>query len=75
MGLHKKDADAEESRTIDFGRAEHHPPFADNSVTTSKYTVLSFFPLVSRLILLKCCLQLSFICKQLTSPPILYKIL
>ena len=49
MGLHKKDADAEESRTIDFGRAEHHPPFADNSVTTSKYTVFSFFPLVSRL--------------------------
>ena len=48
MGLHKKDVEGEESRIIDFGRQERHPPFADNSVKTSKYSLLSFFPLVSR---------------------------
>lgn len=47
MGLHKKDVEGEESRIIDFGRQERHPPFADNSVKTSKYSLLSFFPLVS----------------------------
>ncbi len=47
MGLHKKDVEGEESRIIDFGRQERHPPFADNSVKTSKYSLISFFPLVS----------------------------
>lgn len=47
MGLHKKDVEGEESRIIDFGRQERHPPFADNSVKTSKYSLLSFLPLVS----------------------------
>ncbi len=36
-----------EQRIIDFGHAELHPPFADNSVSTSKYTLLSFLPMVS----------------------------
>lgn len=39
--------DGDDQRIIDFGRPERHPPFADNSVTTSKYSLLSFFPLVS----------------------------
>lgn len=49
MGLPTKEGDKgeDDQRVIDFGRPEHHPPFADNSVTTSKYTILSFFPLVS----------------------------
>lgn len=49
MGLKKKDkknAPGEE-RIIDFGHPETNPPFADNSVKTSKYTLLSFFPYVS----------------------------
>jgi len=48
MGLPSRDkGSGEAERVIDFGRPEHHPPFADNSVTTSKYSLLSFFPLVS----------------------------
>ncbi len=47
MGLHKKDVEGEESRIIDFGRQERHVPFSDNSVKTSKYSLISFFPLVS----------------------------
>jgi len=37
-----------EQRIIDFGHSELNPPFADNSVSTSKYTLLSFFPLAVR---------------------------
>ncbi|KAL7465170.1 hypothetical protein ACHAXS_005504 [Conticribra weissflogii] len=37
-----------EQRIIDFGHAELHPPFADNSVSTSKYTLLSFLPMAVR---------------------------
>ena len=49
MGLKKRDkgAGGEEKRIIDFGHPETNPPFADNSVRTSKYTLLSFFPVVS----------------------------
>jgi hypothetical protein len=49
-----KSSEGDNQRTIDFGRPETHPPFADNSVTTSKYSLLSFFPLVSEF----CCLKL-----------------
>ncbi|KAL3797547.1 hypothetical protein HJC23_009911 [Cyclotella cryptica] len=50
MGLPSRDMDKgeDDQRVIDFGRPEQHPPFADNSVTTSKYTILSFFPLSIR---------------------------
>jgi len=48
MGLRKKDNEGEESRTVDFGRQERNPPFADNSVKTSKYSWISFFPLAIR---------------------------
>ena len=53
MGLKKKDhkGEGEEQRVIDFGHSERNPPFADNSVKTSKYTWLSFFPYVSLLLL------------------------
>mmetsp|Transcript_23007 Transcript_23007/g.49788 ORF Transcript_23007/g.49788 Transcript_23007/m.49788 type:complete len:1706 (-) Transcript_23007:99-5216(-) len=47
MGLRNKDKGAggeEEQRIIDFGHPEVQPPFADNSIKTSKYTLLSFFP-------------------------------
>ncbi|KAL3807091.1 hypothetical protein ACHAXA_002117 [Cyclostephanos tholiformis] len=39
---------AEEQRIIDLGRPECHPPFADNSIKTSRFTLLSFFPLAIR---------------------------
>ena len=54
MGLKKKNhkGEGEEQRVIDFGHSERNPPFADNSVKTSKYTWLSFFPYVSLLLLL-----------------------
>ncbi|KAL9181105.1 hypothetical protein ACHAXT_009910 [Thalassiosira profunda] len=51
MGLKKKDkgaAGGEAQRIIDFGHPELHPPFADNSVKTSKYSLLSFFPMAIR---------------------------
>ena len=35
-----------EQRIIDLGRPECNPPFADNSIKTSRFTLLSFFPLV-----------------------------
>ena len=47
MGPKKKDAGGDDQRVIDFGHPERNPPFADNSVKTSKYTWFSFFPLVS----------------------------
>ena len=50
MGLKKRKRDkeaGEEQRIIDFGKPENDPPFADNSVKTSKYSLLSFFPMVS----------------------------
>lgn len=49
MGLKNRDKKigGEDQRIIDFGHREIHPPFADNSVKTSKYSLLSFFPLVS----------------------------
>jgi len=49
MGLKKKDkGSGEEQRIVDFGHPEYDPPFADNSVKTSRYTLLSFFPLATR---------------------------
>jgi hypothetical protein len=36
----------EEQRIIDLGHPECNPPFADNSIKTSRFTLLSFFPLV-----------------------------
>jgi hypothetical protein len=39
-----------DQRIIDLGRSECDPPFADNSIKTSRFTLLSFFPLVSVLI-------------------------
>lgn len=36
-----------DQRIIDLGRSECNPPFADNSIKTSRFTLLSFFPLVS----------------------------
>ena len=49
MGLKNKDKAGEggEQRVIDFGHPERNPPFSDNSVKTSRYTILSFFPYVS----------------------------
>jgi len=47
MGPRKKKNLPQEERIIDFGHPETNPPFADNSVKTSKYTLLSFFPYVS----------------------------
>ena len=48
MGIKKRDKKTgERERIIDFGHPETNPPFADNSVKTSKYTLLSFFPYVS----------------------------
>ena len=50
MGIHRSsttDMDAADQRLIDFGRPEMYPPFADNSVSSSKYTWYSFFPMVS----------------------------
>lgn len=48
MGLRKQETGAgeedQEQRIIDFGHPELHPPFADNSIKTSKYTLISFFP-------------------------------
>lgn len=41
-----------DQRIIDLGRSECNPPFADNSTKTSRFTLLSFFPLVSVLYLL-----------------------
>lgn len=38
----------EEQRIIDLGRPECYPPFADNSIKTSRFTLLSFFPLAVR---------------------------
>jgi hypothetical protein len=35
-----------EQRIIDLGHPECNPPFADNSIKTSRFTLLSFFPLV-----------------------------
>lgn len=35
-----------DQRIIDLGRSECNPPFADNSIKTSRFTLLSFFPLV-----------------------------
>ena len=46
MGL-RKEGQAEEQRILDFGHPECDPPFADNSVTTSRYSLLSFLPVVS----------------------------
>ena len=37
---------AEDQRIIDVGHPECHPPFADTSIKTSRFTLLSFFPLV-----------------------------
>jgi hypothetical protein len=37
-----------QQRVIDLGRPECYPPFADNSIKTSRFTLLSFFPLVRR---------------------------
>ncbi|KAL7542063.1 hypothetical protein ACHAXR_012198 [Thalassiosira sp. AJA248-18] len=50
MGLRKKDkgAGGEQQRVIDFGHPECNPPFADNSVKTSKYSLLSFLPYATR---------------------------
>jgi hypothetical protein len=39
--------EADIRRHIDLGRPECDPPFADNSIKTSRFTLLSFFPLVS----------------------------
>jgi len=39
-------AGVEEQRIIDLGHPECNPPFADNSITTSRFTLLSFLPLV-----------------------------
>ena len=36
----------EEQRIVDLGHPECNPPFADNSIKTSRFTLLSFFPLV-----------------------------
>ena len=47
MGPRKKKNLPQEERIIDFGHPETNPPFADNSVKTSKYTLLSFFAYVS----------------------------
>lgn len=47
MGPRKKKNLPQEERIIDFGHPETNPPFADNSVKTSKYTLLSFLPYVS----------------------------
>ena len=33
-------------RLLDFGRPETRPPFADNRATTSRYSLLSFLPVV-----------------------------
>ncbi|KAL3785561.1 hypothetical protein ACHAW5_011309 [Stephanodiscus triporus] len=41
-------AGVEEQRIIDLGQPECNPPFADNSITTSRFTLLSFFPLAIR---------------------------
>ena len=38
--------DEQEQRIIDLGHPECNPPFADNSIKTSRFTLLSFFPLV-----------------------------
>lgn len=54
--------EGDDQRIIDFGRPEHHPPFADNSVTTSKYSLLSFFPLVSLITALLAFLSRYFLC-------------
>ena len=40
-----------DQRIIDLGRSECNPPFADNSIKTSRFTLLSFFPLVSVLVI------------------------
>lgn len=40
-----------DQRIIDLGRSECNPPFADNSIKTSRFTLLSFFPLVSAYLL------------------------
>ena len=45
--VRSKGSEGEQQRIIDFGHPECHPPFADNSVKTSKYTLFSFFPIVS----------------------------
>ena len=41
------EADNRHLRHIDLGRPECDPPFADNSIKTSRFTLLSFFPRVS----------------------------